>query len=198
MWVIKLGGSLADSPALKCWLDFITEYGKGKCVIVPGGGVFADLVRQEQKRLDFNAKIAHAMALKAMQQMALMFEGLNRQLIMADSTVKIRAVLQQDEVAVWSPDITTLDRSCVPNSWDVTSDSLSAWLASELGAGQLVLVKSADIPSSNTLAELADRNIVDKAFCQFFNINNCEIKIYNRDHLDQFGTFFKQSYSDER
>lgn len=196
MWVIKLGGSLTDSSVLKHWLDFIADHGKGKCVIVPGGGVFADLVRQEQKRLAFNDEIAHTMALKAMQQMALLYHGLNRQLVIAGSTEKIRGVLRQDKASVWSPDIDILNRAGVPNSWDVTSDSLSAWLAAELDAGKLILVKSADIPLSATLDELIDRNIVDKAFCQFFNKNNCGIKIYNREHLGQFGTFFKHNYSD--
>ena len=101
--------------------------------------------------------------------------------------------MQQDEAAVWSPDINTLNQNGVPNSWGVTSDSLSAWLAAELEADQLILVKSTDIPLSATLEELVDRGIVDKAFCHFFNKNNCGIKIYNRDQLGQFGTFFKHT-----
>ncbi|OZA05848.1 MAG: uridylate kinase, partial [Methylophilaceae bacterium 17-44-8] len=45
MWVIKLGGSLLGTDELQQWLSCIAEYGDGRVVIVPGGGVFADTVR---------------------------------------------------------------------------------------------------------------------------------------------------------
>jgi aspartokinase-like uncharacterized kinase len=32
----------------------------------------------------------------------------------------------------------------LPASWDVTSDSIAAWVAGQVGAGRLVLVKEAD------------------------------------------------------
>ena len=35
MWVVKLGGSLLGTPALKGWLDAFAQFGDGKVVIVP-------------------------------------------------------------------------------------------------------------------------------------------------------------------
>jgi hypothetical protein len=32
MWVVKLGGSLMGTPALKGWLDALVEFGDGKVV----------------------------------------------------------------------------------------------------------------------------------------------------------------------
>jgi hypothetical protein len=53
----------------------------------------------------------------------------------------------------------------VAQSWDVTSDSLAAWLASRLDADRLVLVKSAPPPPLPlTPARLAAAGLVDAAF----------------------------------
>lgn len=57
MIVLKLGGSLlssAEPSYLRQWLSLASEQGKGKLVIVPGGGVFADQVRLMQKQWHYN------------------------------------------------------------------------------------------------------------------------------------------------
>lgn len=53
----------------------------------------------------------------------------------------------------------------LPENWDTTSDSLAAWLASLVGAGELVLFKST-APSSEHLTPQAwvDQAIVDASF----------------------------------
>ena len=52
-WVVKLGGSLYDSRHLPCWLDALSKTG---AIVVPGGGGFADRVRQAQVRWRFGDK----------------------------------------------------------------------------------------------------------------------------------------------
>ena len=51
-------------------------------------------------------------------------------------------------------------RPRLPQSWEVTSDSIAAWAAIQLHAIELVLLKSCDIPNV-TIAELAGLGIVD-------------------------------------
>lgn len=51
----------------------------------------------------------------------------------------------------------------VPRSWDVTSDSLSLWLAAELKAARLILVKSAPAFGTDPRRWVED-GIVDPAF----------------------------------
>ena len=40
MWVIKIGGHLAEDPVLTEWLERIADLGGGRVVLVPGGGDF--------------------------------------------------------------------------------------------------------------------------------------------------------------
>src|SRR5215510_16371000 len=65
--VVKLGGSYAHAAELKPWLAAIAACA-GHVVLVPGGGPFADAVREAQARMGFDDRVAHRMALTAMAQ----------------------------------------------------------------------------------------------------------------------------------
>ena len=65
MWVVKLGGSLLGSPELIKWLALVAQHGDGKVVIVPGGGLFANSVREAQMITNVSDAVAHKMALLA-------------------------------------------------------------------------------------------------------------------------------------
>ena len=69
MWIVKLGGSLGRDPVLKEWLDTLVALGSGRVVIVPGGGGFAEEVRDQQELWRFDDLAAHNMAVLAMAQM---------------------------------------------------------------------------------------------------------------------------------
>ncbi len=159
-WVVKLGGSLLDSPALPDWLAAIAA-GAGRVVLVPGGGGFADAVREMQRRWRFDDATAHRLAITAMEQNARMLAALQPGLRPAASRAAIRRALTAGEVPVWLPSAMALGRPEIPESWDVTSDSLAAWLAVELAADGLVLVKSVAIAAGDTAEALARSGVVD-------------------------------------
>ena len=68
MLVVKLGGSLLGSPELAQWLNVLAKFSDGKVVIVPGGGLFANSVREAQQISNVSDAVAHQMALLAMDQ----------------------------------------------------------------------------------------------------------------------------------
>lgn len=158
--MIKLGGSLAGSPLLAHWLGAIAA-GGGRAVLVPGGGGFADAVRDAQRRWRFGDAAAHRMALLAMEQYGLMLAAMEPRLSPAASRHGIRRVLAAGGVPVWLPSRMLIGRPDIPESWDVTSDSLAAWLAGELGAAGLLLVKSVPMGAGETLADLIRAGAVD-------------------------------------
>ncbi|BCG64200.1 MAG: 5-(aminomethyl)-3-furanmethanol phosphate kinase [Methyloprofundus sp.] len=189
MIVLKLGGSLlssAEPSYLRQWLSLASEQGKGKLVIVPGGGVFADQVRLMQKQWHYNDQKAHYMALLAMQQMALLLQGLCSNLVIIDRVTAIAPALAQQQVVLWSPLAEELDADDVPASWDVTSDSLAAWLAVQLAAAQLVLVKSVEISVDQSVEQLVALGVIDKAFAQFVQGQDLAIRCLERQQLAIF------------
>jgi aspartokinase-like uncharacterized kinase len=182
MQVVKLGGSLSHSQALVNCLYAIAGNSQVKTVIVPGGGDFANQVRLAQQRWRFNDEIAHAMAILAMQQMALLFKGLQPAFILASSISAIEQALAAQVPIIWSPCIEQLNQANIKASWQITSDSLAAWLAQELNADQLQVVKAATIETQN-LAQLAWTGVIDEAFASFVTSASFSFHIVNHRHF---------------
>jgi aspartokinase-like uncharacterized kinase len=168
MWVVKLGGSLLGTPELSHWLDLLVRHGDGKVVIVPGGGIFADAVREAQKRCDSDDKTAHRMAVMAMDQYGVLMAGLNPALATAQSELEFAERGWQHRTTVWLPSLMVNTDEEIPANWQITSDSLAAWLASRLNAKHLVLVKSARPEADQvSLEQLIKDGIVDGSFGDF-------------------------------
>ena len=147
MWIVKIGGSLLGSPELSRWLEVLVKFSKCHVIIVPGGGLFADAVREAQNLTNASDAIAHQLALLAMDQFGLLLAGMNDGLVTASSELEIAERGWQHRAMVWLPSQMILADQSIPQNWQVTSDSLSAWLANKLGAEQLILVKSKSLIS---------------------------------------------------
>lgn len=174
MRVIKLGGSLVKDQSIASCLQKVADKYPTGAVVVPGGGLFADLVRQSQEQWGFNDIIAHHMAILAMQQMALLFSGLAQKFVIAQSINDIKKHLDQGQNVIWSPAIESLNNAHIAASWSITSDSLAAWLAQQLKAEELIVIKAVHFRHDIDFEEMAKQNIVDKAFNNY--IKNAEFK----------------------
>lgn len=185
MIVIKLGGSLlSDRDSLVQCLETIEKCQK-KVVIVPGGGIFADQVRASQKQWQFNDAIAHEMALLAMKQVALLFKGIKHSLLLVENIPSIHHILLNRSAVVWSPSATLSNFSNLDANWDVTSDSLAAWLAGQLGASELILVKSTNIPEGLTYQQMQAKGLVDKAFVRFIHDSSYHVTLVNKHQFNE-------------
>jgi 5-(aminomethyl)-3-furanmethanol phosphate kinase len=180
MWVVKIGGSLGHDPALREWLTRLWEVGGGRVVIVPGGGDFADAVRQYQREWQFDDLAAHNMCLLAMAQYAILMQGVVPELVLASNEERIRRALRDGRVAVWVP--TDLMRA-TPDSmtnWDTTSDSLAAWLSSLLNAERLMIVKSCEVEANAPLEALVDRGVLDRRFSSYVRDANYVVEVFSK------------------
>jgi 5-(aminomethyl)-3-furanmethanol phosphate kinase len=172
--VVKLGGSYAFSSNLKNWIDAIAA-GAGRVVLAPGGGPFADAVRMAQARMGFDDRAAHRMALLAMDQYCYALANLRSELKLVASATAIRRVLLDGGVPVWSATRMVCAAKDIPWSWEVTSDSLAAWLAGRIGAKRVLLVKHVEPPAGPLRAhELVANGIVDQAFPRFLRASGAE------------------------
>ncbi|MEX3935194.1 aspartate kinase [Paraburkholderia phymatum] len=180
MWVVKIGGSLSRDPLLGEWLAHLSEFGRGRVVIVPGGGGFADQTREHQDIWGFDDVAAHNMAVLGMAQYAVMMRGLCRRLVIAATDAQIRAALHAGRAAVWAPLDLLFQEANRLTSWDVTSDSLAAWLANRLNAERLVIVKSCEIEPACSIDEYAALGIVDASFAGFTRDASYPVDLVNR------------------
>jgi 5-(aminomethyl)-3-furanmethanol phosphate kinase len=159
--VAKLGGSFAFSPDLHAIAKEIAA-ARRPVVIVPGGGPFADAVRDTQQRIGFDDGAAHKMALMAMAQFAEALASLAPRLYPAPDLAAICAHLDAGDVPIWSPWPLADGLEALPQSWRLTSDSLAAWLAGRLGAQRLIMIKHG--PPPRDLGEAVEAAIVDPFF----------------------------------
>ncbi len=177
MWVVKLGGSLLGSPELEGWLELIHRLGDGKVIIVPGGGVFADAVRESQQLSGVDDKTAHELAVMAMDQYGVLMTGLNPKIVTAASELELAERGWQHRGIVWLPSKMVCADDEIPCHWDVTSDSLAAWLAHKINATHLILVKSTQ-PEGTVVSsqKMVESGMVDAYLPKF--IHNAEYKTW--------------------
>lgn len=161
--VLKLGGSLAESGRLRTLLALVSR-ARRPVVVVPGGGAFADAVRETQAALGFSDEAAHDMALLAMHQMAEAMIALEPRLLAADTLVGIARAWRRRRIPVWLPAGLCAGDRCIPRDWSITSDGLAARLAERLGGVELVLVKSRSVRHTASAKALAREGIVDPVF----------------------------------
>ena len=185
MWVVKLGGSLLGAPELANWLETLVKFSDGKVVIVPGGGLFANAVREAQQIANVSDALAHQLALLAMDQYGLLLTGLNPALVTARSELEISERGWQHRAIVWLPSKMVLADDTIPKNWEITSDSLSAWLANKLGAEQLILVKSKALLAYQTkapprLQHLVDDELIDKQFINYIHGQSYQTWVVNK------------------
>jgi 5-(aminomethyl)-3-furanmethanol phosphate kinase len=139
--VVKVGGGLtreAGDAALRALCSAIAEAGaRHPLLVVPGGGEFADAVRDHDRRFGLGARAAHRMAILAMDQFGWALSGL---IPGAVRCVELRPP-RDGVVSVLLPAAVLAERDPLPESWAVTSDSIAAWVAAEVGAERLVLLK---------------------------------------------------------
>ncbi|WP_157270263.1 amino acid kinase family protein [Azohydromonas aeria] len=189
MWVVKLGGSLqSDPPLLRRWLELLGTLGRGRVVIVPGGGPFVDQVRASQTGWGFDDLCAHNMAILGMGQSALLLRSLYPSLQLAGRDADIRRALRAGKTALWMPLELLREQPDELTSWDVTSDSLALWLAMRLNAERLVVVKSCEVDGTVGVASHVESGILDGHFAILADRAGCGIDLVTKGHLGDFQT----------
>lgn len=147
--VVKLGGGLSAIPgALETASAGVGELARRwRVVVVPGGGPFADAVREFDRQLGLSDDAAHWMAILAMDQYGhVLAERIDRAMLVEEPG-GIGAALGAGRVAVLAPYRWMRSADVLPHTWDATGDCVAAFVAGALDAAHLVLVKPGDGPA---------------------------------------------------
>jgi 5-(aminomethyl)-3-furanmethanol phosphate kinase len=196
--VIKVGGSLADTPAalklLGAELSRLAK--KHEFAVVPGGGKIADVVRKLDLKFALPSAVTHQMAILAMDQYGLLLSQVIPDSCTFDSLEDARKIFRRHQVAVLlASKLLFMDDPFEP-SWDVTSDSISAYIAVKWNAFKAIFVTDVDgiftkdpkryseatllnNISAHELLELDKRTSVDKFLPNFLEKNPLDCYIVN-------------------
>ena len=198
MILIKLGGSLINTARtiVKDLIEY-TNSTDETIIIVPGGSIFADTVR----RVDPGEESAHWMAVLGMEQYGYyLADGTGAQLIES-------LEIPDKGTYILLPYRILKEKDELPHTWDVTSDTIAAWVAFQLGVRFIKVTDVDGIYLNGTLQKelLADEIIgketcVDAEFAIFLMGHkiNCEIingnfpgRLINALKGNFFGTVIK-------
>jgi 5-(aminomethyl)-3-furanmethanol phosphate kinase len=162
--VAKLGGGvLAHVEQFSAALAVIAAAATARrLLVVPGGGPFADTVRALERRLPLADDAAHWMAVLGMEQFAHVIATQLPGGVLVDGPSPIAAALAANRVPVLAPYRWMRAADPLPHSWDVTSDSIAAWIAGAVGARRLVLVKPPGAERGDLVDAYFDRALPDR------------------------------------
>lgn len=140
--VIKVGGGVLSAGELDAVLAAVADLSRSRRIlVVPGGGPFADAVREADRRVGLPDDAAHWMAVLAMDQYAHLLAARLPAGAVVSSLREAAAALDNGRLPVLAPSRWLAQADPLPHTWDVTSDSIAAWVAGEAGVRDLVLVK---------------------------------------------------------
>ena len=162
MIVVKVGGSLFREAnlrhALQRWLATQVE----PVILFPGGGSFADVVRELDSIHQFSNSESHWLAIQSLSLS--------------------KSFLQQllgKQVDILDPYEFFSKHDITPHSWAVTSDSLSLAYAQHQQASKLILLKSVSKPEHMSWQEASQLKIVDRYFPIQFEEQPIPIELLN-------------------
>ena len=168
--VCKLGGSLLDWEGLPAALASIEQQWQGQSlVLVVGGGETADLVRRWDRLFHLGEERAHWLALDSLALNEALVTELWPRLRPVRSRAQVEAAHRDGVPALicascfvrWGE---RQPASPLPHTWQVTTDSIAAWVAQLVAARELVLAKSVDLPAGCSVTQAAAQGLVDEYF----------------------------------
>lgn len=170
--VYQLGGSLLSLPSLAFRIrELLAQYSDRRPLLLVGGGPTTDLVRGWDRLHRLGEERSHWLALRSlMLNEALLLELMpETRLITSRNEAKdawssaqlplicAHGFLRAEEARTNSP---------LPHTWDVTSDSIAAWITLRWPADRLILLKSVSQPVDDDPQRTGIASPVDPYFQQ--------------------------------
>ncbi|MBE7556057.1 MAG: hypothetical protein HS126_33810 [Anaerolineales bacterium] len=141
--LLKAGGSLYHCPELPAvaaaWSKLAQNH---RLLLLPGGGPFTHQVRVADAHFQLSDSAAHWMAILGMDQFAYLLADLIPQAVLVRDLAAAAGACAAGRLAVVAPSALLQELDPLPHCWQITSDSVAAWLAGYADIRLLVLLKS--------------------------------------------------------
>jgi aspartokinase-like uncharacterized kinase len=135
--IVKVGGSVAD----KLEVVFEALGNLQRVYVIPGGWIFADLVRKVDSSRKLSPSTSHWMAITAMNAYGFYMAETARRF--GFKVIEPEDFNFPDAKAVLLPYRLLKEHDELPHSWEVTSDSIAVWIAAKAGLTEVVKVTAA-------------------------------------------------------
>ena len=133
--VVKIGGSLFPDYAI----DLADRLeGTGSCIIL-GGGEFANLIRRYNDEHNFSEEANHWCAIDCMDIIAKLVNDKVDSAKLAYSIDDVNEIAEEGFTPIFAVSKFLRDEDPFECSWDVTSDSIAAYVAHLLNANLLIV-----------------------------------------------------------
>ena len=159
MWVVKIGGSWLKNPKLPSLINLLQKFANQKIVLVVGGGVFAETVRNVYKSNKMTEQTGHILAMKATEIFAYYLKSINPDISI---TNKITNFIKKN-LNLWLPTEKLSFEKKFEKNWESTSDSIATWLYSNTESKGVVFIKSISFTNDKKLKlkDLQKKKILD-------------------------------------
>jgi aspartokinase-like uncharacterized kinase len=145
--IFKIGGKiLENSEDLNSTVSqLIHLYDKGiikKIILIPGGGSLANFIRKVYSELKFTEELGHWMGVISMNYNGIELGKKFPELEVIEEINKLKKL--DKSLCIFLPYRFLKEIDILPHNWDVTSDSITLFLAKELEITQCFLIKDID------------------------------------------------------
>ena len=133
--VVKIGGSLFPDYAI----DLADKLKDTSSVIILGGGEFANLIRKYDAEQEFSQEVNHWTAIDCMDIMAKLVDDKVESAKLAFTVDEIEEIFNEGFTPIFIVSQFLKTEDPFECSWDVTSDSIAAYVAHLLNAKLLIV-----------------------------------------------------------
>ncbi|MCW3128890.1 MAG: hypothetical protein N2V75_02130 [Methanophagales archaeon] len=195
--IIKLGGSLIEKgrDIVQFLKDYVEEKDKDRdkaptLILIPGGGPFVEVVRNLSADISISEESAHWMAVLAMHQYGLFLANGEIGIPLVESTNEID---EAEPIRILLPYEIIKADDCLPHTWNVTSDTIAAFVANKIG--EKTFIKITDVDGiidekghlinkiyAKELAELEEKGCVDAELPRYLMRNKMSCTIVNGNY----------------
>jgi aspartokinase-like uncharacterized kinase len=150
--IVKVGGKILENrdnieSTLNQFKSLLSDEMLQKVIIIPGGGSLADFVRIIDDKLNIGDDLAHWMAIYAMNHNGVKLCNDFKEIICIDNYRKLQTLLKSESekgIYAFLPYEFLSQEDQLPHDWEVTSDSITLYLAHRLELKECYLIKDVD------------------------------------------------------
>ncbi|MBY8991793.1 MAG: hypothetical protein KGD58_13685 [Candidatus Lokiarchaeota archaeon] len=185
--IFKIGGSiLEDFENVSSTISQLSYlYEKDiiqKIIIIPGGGSFANFIRKIYDDLKFTDELAHWMSIISMNYNGI---ELGKRFPKIEAFEDYRRLKDTDKTfSIFLPYQFLKNNDKLPHNWQVTSDSITLFLARSFGVNECFLVKDVDgimDEKTQVIKEISTREFRKlKEFGKLLRLKNSDDELKNQ------------------